>query len=366
MLNNLFSFETQYILIKRLKSYVSLLGHQENYELLAFLEKCQGLCFGLSLCRGAMQVMGLLDWWNAALFTLISWSGTPQTLQQIVVLPQETQANTLDTLFQRILNYLITLQGTYLSNDKFKCFDQLKFLKTKNNSFLMVVQDSLRQDQIKKIEHVEAIAGHFSTKELNYILTTENNAELGKDYFIMIVSRNHACMISKQQCCWSFYDSDYKVHQAKKFNTLAKMTADIISSLGSDLALLAITLDRNINLSAVFKNYYTLLKMGAAPQLIKGNALTLIAKYCPQLLTALQAKNELAPIQQQLNQVGKTGFTPLGTAIQYSNSKRTITTFINNGANVNCVNKEQESAIELATRLGKFKIAEYLRRYHSA
>lgn len=162
-----------------------------------------GHCFSFALCAGAMDEMGLLPWWEAALKTIYSIKPdeiTPEKLKEEVLLPQanEGKAIKLNELFNRMVNYIF-YNFSHLGTPWTVASTQERFLRNPKNF------DFLKEGNINKLKQRKVVAGNFDEFDFD---TLFGNGDPLKNHIWLIHSPGHTMRISFSDGKWKIYDPD--------------------------------------------------------------------------------------------------------------------------------------------------------------
>lgn len=290
---NLKNAKTQNEIINKLSRYVAITSPSGAQKLQKDLEDSKGVCFGLAVCHGAMDVTGYLDWWETALLELLKWDETRSSLETEVTLPgsraKTSSEKKLNHIFNKILNFIIFDQAVIL--DGIKSFfpeniSQAKFL-TKGNYFSIIDKNN----KIRQVENSKTIAGYF-TKEVLMDILDEKEIE---DTICIVSTTNHAIRIGYKNNTWIYYDSEddhSSLPSIHKTFTKIQLVETLLDRVDSCFTITAASLDKKKSIH--FSKYDKLLKNPiTAANLLKKNGLSLIANYTPIVLETIlkQIKN---------------------------------------------------------------------------
>jgi hypothetical protein len=229
------------VILNKFAKYVEL-TNSENKVLIDYLLSSVGVCFGSSVCHGVMDVIGKLNWWEAALVEIARWDGDRGTLQKIVELPGQNEDATLGRIINRALNYILIshmVNADYFapyyigSNSKIR-----HALKLTNSQFYSLRAggpfEIVDGDKLKKIQASKTFMAGLEDLQLRKVLT-----EISKN--ICVVSNgNHAIRVGYNEVTheWILYNPNYD-HYSKKlihqvFHSYEELTKEIKSILVSD------------------------------------------------------------------------------------------------------------------------------------
>lgn len=220
-------FCDQTIILSKLSKFLRLTNDNETKSLQEALK--EGHCFGFSVCHAAMDAIGKLAWWEAALLAVVNWDGTKESLERKVFLPQAESAQTLREIFERVLNYVVYHQMNSLK-------EQASLFDSASNLF--EISDA---GQIKKLsKNSKSSLGSFNSEQLNAFLKDEMPPA-------MLIARSgakkHAIRIGykPEEKLWFVYDPNYgisvkeNVKLYKNFETKQAMVKEINAILGSNV-----------------------------------------------------------------------------------------------------------------------------------
>lgn len=209
------------------------LDHVDQYirEQEDFIQKFKvkleaGHCFGLSVCHGAMDHIGKLNWWEHVLVELNNWNELNDSLDTEIIIPDSTdnKPTTRRKLFELAIDYIVSSQAERDAIEEFipESTDQESILKPDSRiTDLYKDQDEQKQlyfeiiddnDEIKTIKKHKVIAGYFTVENLESILSEENF----KDTICLINSGDHSIRLKYAgDNQWVLYDPNYS-HQSVK------------------------------------------------------------------------------------------------------------------------------------------------------
>jgi hypothetical protein len=243
---------SQYLIKANLAKFVELTQTDDAKVLAEALRQLPALCHGLSLCHGAMDCIGKLAWWEAALKAVAAWDGSTGYLDAPVNLPDSEIAYTHRQIFTRVLNYVLTSQVVdeigKLSDFIIKDISQLNILDPKQSFFEIITPAK----QVFSIKKHAVIAGFFAANELENLFD-ENKLRQG---FLLIANHVHLIRIGYHNGNWIVYDPEYE-HNTSEM--LHKVLADkqlfiqeIIQSQGHSLALHAVSFIDNADIEYTY------------------------------------------------------------------------------------------------------------------
>ena len=283
-----------------------------------------GHCFGYSLCYSSMAISNKLGWWESAISKVATWNGDPLALNQATHLKQASNPHeTLDFLFQRIINYILFHQATDEVTEIFKDIEQKSLLQPGKPYFEL-------DNKNNKIKHCKNMMGYFTEEDLNFIITSS----LLQNNIALIGSLNHSCAMRYVQNQWHFFDSNHSCARATVYKTKSAFIKRILSTLGNTLDICFASSEQRGRLD--FTNYYTLLE-NKTEQLLQKNSfnffLTNGNDYLPILLKQAQNNpNIRKEILSSLVAKHNNKQTGLQNMIDFSpeNLKKLITLFSQN------------------------------------
>jgi len=218
------------------------ISDQKNYLEKSTKALDRGYCFGFSLCDGAMELTGKLNWWENALVEFYHWDGKKNSLDEEVLIPDSIQNKkiTRRELFKRIINYIISTFADEKTFEEFlpKSISQLNILQPdahvliKNNqeikqSYFEIIDD---QGQIQTIKKENKIAGNFTNADLDSILSEQTISGT----VCLILSIDHAMRLSYANNLWTLYDPEYSHKETKTMRftgTKKEVIAEIFACL---------------------------------------------------------------------------------------------------------------------------------------
>lgn len=252
---------TQTIIKDNLIKYINFLEldrHADKEKLSVLKQRLQaGHCFGLSTIHAVMHITNKCDWWENALLTISHWDGDVRQLEKSIELPdaessaawKKTKLNsgesskaeatdnneTLNVIFERVLNYIIFLHGT--SSDLFGIdkadMSQQKILSP---SALVGLEFINAQGVIEKVSHKVTLSFAFDLKMLCTVLIEENFT----DTIALVHSDNHTIHIYFKNGIWHIYDPEYKHTSLSKmvrvFDSKEEASEEILDILGHALS----------------------------------------------------------------------------------------------------------------------------------
>ena len=171
-----------------------------------------GHCHGFAICHAAMRSIGKLEWWENVLVELANWDGTEQALQQRLNLPDATKMETLDSLFNRALNYIVYHQvsSTAPENDfELDDAEQTNILERadKNNEKKRFLLINGNQPALF-IKNSITAAGYFTINDFMVLL--DENLVMGN--MCLISSGIHTIRFGYDGRAWMVYDPNYDHH----------------------------------------------------------------------------------------------------------------------------------------------------------
>jgi hypothetical protein len=277
-----------------------------------------GFCFGFSVCHAAMDAIGKLDWWEAALMAVANWDGKQDPQQTFYVLPgsRTNKPVTLASIMKRVLNYVV--QNHASSSDKsyqnFKLQDtkQAVFLKeqtlidekksfnskssvSKNETPTHYFEILDEKNQVKTIQHKIRLTGYMSDKQLNKFL----DAKMIEGNLVMASSLGHTVRLGFKNNKWFIYNpndphnlkksldekKEESPHIYKEFDTKEEMILALTKKMGNTLDLEFATLDPKREL--LFPEYEKLLQSKDASKLFLEDGLVMIGRYAPEYFESI-------------------------------------------------------------------------------
>lgn len=299
----------------------------ESWEIEAYWANLTaGACHGFSICRAAMRITGKLDWWEAALKAIATWDGKLSSLQQSVLLPQadDNKPVSLETIFDRIANYIIFNHGTsFLFPPLY--YEQQSF--TKQGGDFQILQES----QLSTVNNRYSIGGHFTVEDLAWSLEDEATKQALEKNICLVCNFSHACELSYSNHQWHFYDPNYEDGKAKSFNDTTSLATEIINRLEPNITIQMTCMQTPPSLP--FPNYCHLLRNNP-DKFINGMGLLTITNYAPKLLPYVI--HTMKQGDERLNtQVDPNGNTALLRAVT-QNDVVAIKLLLDKGADPNC------------------------------
>ncbi len=378
----------QTVLIKKFITFLKLQKNSESLRLAKELEtnpRVSGLCFGFSLCRGAMRTTGKLEWWEDVLAKITAWDERPQSLERQYVLKgaelaskdkKEPASISLETVFNRAINYIFLNHSSQVLVPYLSPPIQIDAFRKNGNFELSDGKKTL----IPNKTYVATGHGILSADDLSQPATKkaleENICLLSSSGFTP-----HACELSYNPKTqeWSFYDPNYADNKAKIFKdtkagmkdllkeiknilgaditfeycklgikpettlseTPDKKGSSLSDSLESDLpsgALDKKTVGKKVNFPPSFKHYQRLLMQN--PQyVLDGWGLHALAKYAPEYLAKINPQKIKTEVTH-INLPDKGGWTPL-LLVATSDNIQAMEVLIQLGAKVNLVTEDK-------------------------
>lgn len=217
---------TQTLVMNKLIKFLEL-SHSDENKIIRneLLEK--GFCFGFSLCYAAMNLIGKLDWWQAALNAVANWNETKRDLYHHIKLPNSDTSKRiqLKTIFIRVLNYIVAHQACY-SDSSIYCYmpeylNQKSLLDPKMGLFELCYQG-----KIKTISKRSSIAGYFTKSNLEKIITPD----ILTNTICLVSSLDHTVCIAYLDSFWLIYNANYD-HQMPEIHKRYKCRRDLINEL---------------------------------------------------------------------------------------------------------------------------------------
>src|SRR3990167_1750778 len=108
-----------------------------------------GLCFGFSVCHGAMRIEEKLPWWDEALDKILDGNKTLETFSQKHQLTDDEVAISLELerVFERVIHYLVFNHANKIQIDNILDFNQNNFLLPQQNFFELLTGKGLKTVQ---------------------------------------------------------------------------------------------------------------------------------------------------------------------------------------------------------------------------
>lgn len=164
----------------------------------------KGHCHGLSIVHNAMERIGKLQWYEAALSAITNWDEKESSLNKEILLPDANEDKPIkfSLIFFRVINYIVTYQVGN-SNSKFRLENStcLNILSSEGK-YLEILDDN----KILTVQHSIKFSGYFSNAKLRRLL----NEECIQNSICLILSTDHAIRIGyKGNNTWLVYDSNY-------------------------------------------------------------------------------------------------------------------------------------------------------------
>ena len=267
-----------------------------------------GACFGLSVCHAAMNLIGRLPWYEAALVALAEWDGEQSSLNNEILLPMAdgNRPVKLGYLFFRIFNYIVFEHNARFL---FPTFIQQDVLNPAKALFKILDQN----DHAYFIQHRETVAGYFSELQLgNYL-----RESFMKNAMCILGNGEHAISLSYHSDSnqWWLYNANYdnkSIHQV--FLTRHEALNEVIRILGNSINIQLAYLTKPAVLNVYAKEFERLVKIKKCG-IIRERGLHLLllnaAHLVPVLLETLKnddrAPSELLRALTTKNKDGSTG-----------------------------------------------------------
>lgn len=212
----------------------------------------EGNCFAYSVCYSSMALSKRLGWWESAITKIGAWDGEELSLNKSTYLKQALNPyETLDFLFQRIIDYVIFHQPMDAAKLIFKGMNQINFLQPGTQYFEL-------NETGNTIKQCQNMIGYFTQEDLDLLLTPS----LLQYDIALIGSRDHSCVIRYARNQWHFFDSNHSCAKAVMYKNKSEFIKRIFFELRGGLEIYFASLNKDASWD--FTNYYSLLenKMG--------------------------------------------------------------------------------------------------------
>ena len=292
---------SQDAILKKLAEFIEVTqSGNESSEILGFLLG-DGCCTGFSMCFGSMLLSGNLDWWEAALHSILAWKNNKYELDQLIQLPgaQNNARIPLREIFRRVVNYIISHQkntNKYIKN----------FYTTSDNKNTDMGADLeiLTKHGLVKPKTYHEIAGYFPSSDLKDLI----NPAAIENSVCLISNTKHTIFCTYQPGMWLIYDPNYDHagrHIYKCFRNQSEFVTEVIRILGNSLAFKTAHYTEQPEAFLALSDDYV---KNNLMTLIQENGLLKIAEVAPSILTQITnrlfsqnlAKNELDKFIQAL------------------------------------------------------------------
>lgn len=221
-----------------------------------------GYCVGFSICHGAMNIMGKLNWWESVLVELTMWEdGKDGGLDEKIDLPDSDNENvTRRDIFRRALDYIIyNFSSSDESYTNFipKGLNQFNFLNPDSHIFPKFKSNPEKKQsyfeildcngEIRTIKQRNKISGYFSEEQLNKLL----DEKIVEGNICLLRSINHVMHFGYRDGKWIFYDPNFDhsklpIHLIFETGSKEDMIKKIIERFNSrSLAIEIASIDEN-------------------------------------------------------------------------------------------------------------------------
>lgn len=258
----------------KLAQYLKL---KKNWQLATQIR--EGTCFAYSICYSSMALSNKLGWWKSAIAKIAAWDGNECALYKPTYLNQaQNPYETLDFLFQRIINYVVFHQPMEeVYRVVFKGMEQEELLQPKKAYFeLNKAGNTIKQSK--------NMIGYFTQDSLDLLLTPS----LLQHDIVLIGSKDHSCAIRYTRNQWYFFDSNHSCAKALSFNNKSEFIQRIFAAF-NDHVLEIYCASLNTKADFDFTNYYHLLE-NQMPQLLKNKAFSFFVSDAPDYLPLILAQ----------------------------------------------------------------------------
>lgn len=239
------------------EQFALYLESQNNFSLAKRVRDNGGHCYGYSLCYSIMALTGKLAWWVDAINKAGAWNGDVRSLKSPTYLNQAINPHeTLDFLFQRLINYVVFHQGEASAREIFKGINQKDMLKPEKPYF---------ENQGNKTRYCKNMMGYFTEEDLDLIITSSSL----ENKIVLIGSLDHCCAIRYADNQWHFFNPNHSCSEARVYKSKSEFLKSIIEDLDNtfDICFASLELRGRIN----FNNYYKLLEQ-KPQQLLRNKA----------------------------------------------------------------------------------------------
>lgn len=228
-----------------------LASYDSAEKLIEFIEDpTGGCCLGFSEAYSYMASPSVnkSNWWNELLEEISQWNGLAESLYKIKRLIQSESRNgeTLDHLFDRAINYVVSLQGFIPSNHSIGLFS------------------SVLGNITKKVDMI----GYFEEKHLDILL---DPALFKQDGLKTINSVRwpvgHTCAIWYADNAWFFYNPNDPCGLIRISNK-QEFIEHIIDTLSNNLTITVKTWSKNSSITETLKHKYKALLQKDALKLL--------------------------------------------------------------------------------------------------
>src|SRR3990167_11488510 len=176
---------SQRAILDKFIAYINITNHTqtENNKNKLTEKLLSGHCFGFSVCYGAMQAMGKLDWWENALIALSQWNDEKSSLDEKLDLQfidsdktHVSQSTTLRKLFERAVNYVVFNQASHINDFTLHDIKQITILTVPSNDLSTVQKLNYFEitDQHGSVQNIKQYAnasGYLSAEDITELLS---------------------------------------------------------------------------------------------------------------------------------------------------------------------------------------------------
>jgi hypothetical protein len=281
----------------------------------------KGQCFGFSVCHGAMDFLGKLNWWEDALRHLHDWDGDPAKLDLPILLTDAAnrKPTTLRKICELATNYILHTQvnaqklpGFYVSN-----MTQMNALRPQTDPTLQLIRLIDDSGNVHTVKQNKCAAGYFSRDQFSCLMDEKTCEKC----LCLVLTLNHATRIKYLgNDKWLYYNpnqeiKDSQVHFEGTKNEVLDKIFNGLSAQALTLEVAAFQDDIEIDLSA-YANFLNTNPM----QLLTKEGVLMMMRSTPEVM----AQIFIAAATPQYNQSMRAKFLKLLKEADYGDGKNLL------------------------------------------
>lgn len=234
---------SQTVINRKLAKFIKSTNHGLAMSLLI----AGGYCQGYAICYSAMDSIGKLPWWKAALHAVATWDLNPESLEKEVDLPQQDGRQTLRDVFTKVLDFIVFQQSLRnKQTNNFLLADQTQETIFKEKGELEIVGSDKK---IKKIADKKSVEGTFTKEQISRLL--DEKMMSGK--MTNISSNNHVVSVFYHDPHWGIYNPNYS-HSSiesmqKYYGTKEELVDEIIRVQSNSIKIQICSLDEKMKVT---------------------------------------------------------------------------------------------------------------------
>ena len=324
----------QEAILRKFVGYININGQPDDNKILLKKRLLSGHCFGFSVCYGAMQAMGKLDWWENVLITLSQWDDEESSLDKEFDLQfidsdktPVSQSTTLRKLFERAVNYVVFNQAGHINDFTSPDIDQATILTVPPDDLSTVQKLNYFEitDQggfVQNIKQYANASGYLSEKDITELLSKAVKSGV----ICTVQNHNHAISISMDtDNQLMIYDPNYLYTKEtiKKNLDMPALVQEIIKILGPHNGLcieVATFKQEDKKLFNEFNIYMNELVTNKAREILEYNGLNILARHNTKLMLKL--------LERAARPGGGPIITNIAAALAITNYGRTAFSFL--------------------------------------